>query len=237
MTNKDVIKQYVDTGVSIPKYQVDKLSPNLLNTYLRKRIIAAKNDGDNINTNEYNKLSDEQLEEACPYIDFYEILTNIKNNNTETYYIRRERSDRLVRIIVGKNYEQKELDWLYEPDNIKLFLENCDPENKVKYVCNIIDSMVKLLLKGKSYDYFRYELVAIFNSIDDRQTEEVIEYLCKILHTLKKNNYDKEEYIHRKKLADYLKSRLLSRFEEEPLSEVDIKYLVKKIYTSLEIDD
>ncbi len=40
MTNKDLIKQYVDTGLSIPEYQFSKLGTNDLKTYLRKRIIA-----------------------------------------------------------------------------------------------------------------------------------------------------------------------------------------------------
>lgn len=40
MTNQDLIKQYVDTGLAIPEYQYSKLSPNLKKTYLRKRMIA-----------------------------------------------------------------------------------------------------------------------------------------------------------------------------------------------------
>jgi hypothetical protein len=37
MTNKDLIKQYVDTGISISEYQFNQLSNNLKTTYLRKR--------------------------------------------------------------------------------------------------------------------------------------------------------------------------------------------------------
>ena len=36
MTNKDLISQYVDTGMGIPRYQYDKLSSNDKKTYLRK---------------------------------------------------------------------------------------------------------------------------------------------------------------------------------------------------------
>ena len=43
MTNKDLISQYVDTGIGIPKYQIDKLSSNDKNTYIRKRLIVALN--------------------------------------------------------------------------------------------------------------------------------------------------------------------------------------------------
>jgi hypothetical protein len=44
MTPEFLIKQYVDTGNSIPEYQVNKLNKNLLNTYLRKRLIAQDQD-------------------------------------------------------------------------------------------------------------------------------------------------------------------------------------------------
>ena len=39
MTNKDIIKQYVDTGCQITEYQLTKLNPSLVKTYLRKRMI------------------------------------------------------------------------------------------------------------------------------------------------------------------------------------------------------
>ena len=38
MTNKDLISQYVDTGIGIPRYQFDKLSNNdKLKDYLIKK--------------------------------------------------------------------------------------------------------------------------------------------------------------------------------------------------------
>jgi hypothetical protein len=42
MTNKDLIRQYVDTGLELPSHQIKKLSPNLLKTYLRKRLIVVE---------------------------------------------------------------------------------------------------------------------------------------------------------------------------------------------------
>ena len=44
MTNKDLISQYVDTGLSLPKYQVMKLSNQDKRTYIRKRWIAYEHD-------------------------------------------------------------------------------------------------------------------------------------------------------------------------------------------------
>jgi len=40
VNNSDIIKQYVDTGIRLPQRQINRISPNLMNTYLRKRIIA-----------------------------------------------------------------------------------------------------------------------------------------------------------------------------------------------------
>jgi len=42
MNNRDLIRQYVDTGVGIPEYQFNQLSGADKRTYLRKRIIASK---------------------------------------------------------------------------------------------------------------------------------------------------------------------------------------------------
>ena len=44
MTNKDLIRQYVDTGAGIPKYQFDKLSSSDKKTYLRKMLISIEYD-------------------------------------------------------------------------------------------------------------------------------------------------------------------------------------------------
>jgi hypothetical protein len=43
MTNKDLIAQYVDSGLKLPEYQINKLTKNDKKTYIRKRIILVKN--------------------------------------------------------------------------------------------------------------------------------------------------------------------------------------------------
>ena len=40
MTNKDILKQYVNTGVSITEYQFNKLNSGLKKSYLRARSIV-----------------------------------------------------------------------------------------------------------------------------------------------------------------------------------------------------
>jgi hypothetical protein len=64
MDNKDLIRQYVNIGIRLPEYQLNRLSVNDLKTYLRVRIIMVGN-GDYSNTtellsHEYIKMSDSQ---------------------------------------------------------------------------------------------------------------------------------------------------------------------------------
>ena len=45
MNNKELISQYVDTGLRLPQYQIEKLSSNEKKTYMRKRMIAIQHTG------------------------------------------------------------------------------------------------------------------------------------------------------------------------------------------------
>lgn len=53
MNNRDILKQYVDIGQPIGKYQFNKLDNNLMNTYLRKRMIAVNQQDDDEGLNRY----------------------------------------------------------------------------------------------------------------------------------------------------------------------------------------
>jgi hypothetical protein len=48
MDNRDLIRQYVNTGIGIPRYQFDKLSNNNKTSYLKKMEISIKYDANNI---------------------------------------------------------------------------------------------------------------------------------------------------------------------------------------------
>ena len=69
MTNKDIIKQYLNTGTPITKYQINKLNNNLLQTYLRKRSLV----GQDISIFEFEKMDNNQRLKAL-YKD-YEFIT------------------------------------------------------------------------------------------------------------------------------------------------------------------
>jgi hypothetical protein len=69
MTNKDLISQYVDTGVGISEYQVGKLSNKDKKTYIRKRLIAVQH-GVRLENYEFKMLTPEERKE------YLKIITN-----------------------------------------------------------------------------------------------------------------------------------------------------------------
>lgn len=56
MTNKDLLRQYVDTGLKLTEYQVKSLPINLLKTYIRKRLISIEQDNGGIEEYEFNVI-------------------------------------------------------------------------------------------------------------------------------------------------------------------------------------
>jgi hypothetical protein len=59
MDNKELLRQYVDTGLQIPIGQVNRLSGSLLQTYLRKRLIHVLNSHSELAFYEYRVMSEE----------------------------------------------------------------------------------------------------------------------------------------------------------------------------------
>ena len=60
MNNRDLISQYVDTGLQIPEYQVNLLTDNLLQTYLRKRmIVISRSQWGELGVYEYRLMSED----------------------------------------------------------------------------------------------------------------------------------------------------------------------------------
>lgn len=91
MTNKDLLRQYLNTGVQITKHQMEKLSPNVLRTYLRKRVIV----GD-LSVDEFELLP----EELHP--KFYENYNQFLMNYTLDYVIRKYGDDAIYNFIKYK---------------------------------------------------------------------------------------------------------------------------------------
>jgi hypothetical protein len=60
MDNKDLVRQYVDTGLQLTEYQVNSLTGNLLQTYLRKRmIILSRSQWGELGIYEYRLMSED----------------------------------------------------------------------------------------------------------------------------------------------------------------------------------
>ncbi len=76
MTNKDLISQYVDTGLGINKYQFDKLSNNDKRTYNRKMLISMEQDAEKIRYY-YDVLPEDMQIKALSRFDYN--LDYIKN--------------------------------------------------------------------------------------------------------------------------------------------------------------
>ena len=64
MDNKDLISQYVDTGLTIPEYQLMQLSNNDRKSYLRKRFIAIQQSEEFLEDYEF-KLLDGSIVLSC----------------------------------------------------------------------------------------------------------------------------------------------------------------------------
>ncbi len=143
MTNKDVLKQYCNTGVRIPEYQFNRLNKSLMNTYLRKRIMNTFD----LEEYEYIYLNDTQkyeyLEDKLKqdkflnYIEFINAPNSFKPN-----YI-----DMLVNGIVDivDDFQDKESAFKYNDITIEIL-------KLMPYNINInVDDIIVMFLKNKEF--------------------------------------------------------------------------------------
>ena len=60
MNNKQLLQQYVDTGIRLPEYQVKSLPNDLLKSYLRKRLIAVESSDEILSDYEFKLFTPDQ---------------------------------------------------------------------------------------------------------------------------------------------------------------------------------
>ena len=82
MTAKELISQYVDTGLKLPEYQVNKLSNQDKKTYIRKRLIAAQSGG-YLDLYEMELLNPDEKDNYISKLDSEGIATLIRNSTDE----------------------------------------------------------------------------------------------------------------------------------------------------------
>ena len=116
MNNKDLIAQYIDTGLRIPKEQMVQLPTWAKKTYMRKRMIAAKNRaGYILGDYELDLLEKDTLSK---YLN-WRLKTNF---HLENYELNRLTPDHKMELAIERAEKGKHLnDEMFKalPDNIK----------------------------------------------------------------------------------------------------------------------
>jgi hypothetical protein len=121
LTSKELISQYVDTGLKLPQYQVSKLSNNDKKTYIRKRIMAETGQFDEY---EIKLLNADQEKELLTYVvqnpdklSFKGYETELMNSDQKKEYIgniekfdKNKFDDFIYRVFISPLIEEERLD-------------------------------------------------------------------------------------------------------------------------------
>ena len=123
MTSKDLIQQYVDTGIKISEYQFNQLNNNLRITYLRKRLMVGK-----LVDYEILMLPDDIRTKYINNLDLNGIGNLLKDS---------KEPDKIINILLSSNEFINKLDtygintllgYSKEPDKIKELIRKYRPD-------------------------------------------------------------------------------------------------------------
>jgi hypothetical protein len=106
----DILKKYVDTGIALPEYQVDKLLNNksLLTTYFRKRIIGVM-----------------EMEGDLKYYELNIIGVGIKNNMFKPEMLKLfVEADKNIELFINPPSEQEQLDLVERHGYLIRYIDN-----------------------------------------------------------------------------------------------------------------
>tara|TARA_R110000782_G_scaffold21110_1_gene56888 strand:- start:6185 stop:6928 length:744 start_codon:yes stop_codon:yes gene_type:complete len=152
MNNKDLLQQYVDTGLSINIGQFNKLSENLLQTYLRKRFISVMNSTGDLTLYEYSALNDDRKKEYLGWvIKRHEYVTSdfikISSDSVKDFFIDAiiDFKDTIYNDVFSLLSEESKLKYIEHIVRVKKFLgyeflDEMSDELKYKYYELKIDS-------------------------------------------------------------------------------------------------
>lgn len=128
MDNRDLISQYVDTGLPLPEYQVMQLSSANKKTYIRKRLIYEDAiNGQGIVGYEFSLLEMLGPEQSKKFYDKF--MKDINFNNTQRYYLNNFK-------FVPEKYKTEYLDNKIKKDesvDVKIFTSFSN-DNKIKFL-------------------------------------------------------------------------------------------------------
>lgn len=128
MDNRDLISQYVDTGLPLPEYQVMQLSSANKKTYIRKRLIYEDAiNGQGIVGYEFSLLEMLGPEQSKKFYDKF--MKDINFYNTQRYYLNNFK-------FVPEKYKTEYLDNKIKKDlsvDVKIFT-SFSKDNKIKFL-------------------------------------------------------------------------------------------------------
>lgn len=160
MNNKDLIKQYVNTGVRLPDYQISRLLPNDLKSYLRVRMVAGE-----LDSTEFNLLDEVEKDNYIQNLKYYEL-----EESFHSMYKDKPIDDYIMRFIKLRSPSDIK-------NNISTMMYYADPE----LIYKIIDE-VGPIFGGEGNVY---ELIKHFDT-----DEEQLEFAIKLMNTNLANAQD-----------------------------------------------
>jgi len=146
MTNKDLIHQYITTGLALPDYQFNKLNPNQLKSYFRQRLIADSAMLELITESELLAMPPEQLaqfinnsepERLANYLTLNRNQHKDKNANTLGSSAFNKFDQSIIRALYSYNDDT--------PNTVTYWI--------LRYKQNLTLRMIELMFKNSKNDY------------------------------------------------------------------------------------
>ena len=186
MTNKDLISQYVDTGMTIPKYQFDKLSNNDKTTYFRKRLMTLEHSAFFLRGYEFSMLSEEQKRNSIKYLDVPKLETTLHYNSKD--YKNNDNNELIYGLIGVDEFMDMFNEWIFD-----LFLRYADDDSELigflltkrNFVSNINGSIVSELFRH-SNDKERIIDFILKNNVYKDSLDDMIKYSKDVESTIDK---------------------------------------------------
>jgi hypothetical protein len=145
MTAKELISQYVDTGLKLPEYQVNKLSNQDKKTYIRKRLIATQSSDENLGWYEIELLNPDEKDNYISKLDS-DSIGNLLYHSSD--------KDKVINVLLNNDTLISNLD----SDGIDYLLDDSRDKDKV---INVLLNNTTLI---SNLDFFRIKHLLQYSS-------------------------------------------------------------------------